>query len=136
MQIIEYFEDGKKECWIEKIGSCDWGAAKYLAVLLKDGRFETVLGTGGKLFLLCDGDELVSFVTLTHQDCIDDIRLFPWLGFVFTAPEYRGHRYSEQIISHACEEARRQGHEKVYLATDHIGFYEKYGIIYMAGYGR
>lgn len=95
-----------------KIGSCDWGAAKYLAVLLKDGRFETVLGTGGKLFLLCDGDKLVSFVTLTHQDCIDDIRLFPWLGFVFTAPEYRGHRYSEQIISHACEEARRQGHEK------------------------
>ena len=82
-----------------KIGSCDWGAAKYLAVLLKDGRFETVLGTGGKLFLLCDGDKLVSFVTLTHQDCIDDIRLFPWLGFVFTAPEYRGHRYSEQIIS-------------------------------------
>ena len=68
MQIIEYFEDGKKECWIEKIGSCDWGAAKYLAVLLKDGRFETVLGTGGKLFLLCDGDKLVSFVTLTHQD--------------------------------------------------------------------
>ena len=51
MQIIEYFEDGKKECWIEKIGSCDWGAAKYLAVLLRDGRFETVLGTGGKLFL-------------------------------------------------------------------------------------
>ena len=131
MQIIEYFEDGKKECWIEKIGSCDWGAAKYLAVLLKDGRFETVLGTGGKLFLLCDGDKLVSFVTLPHQDCIDDIRLFPWLGFVFTAPEYRGHRYSEQIISHACEEARRQGHEKVYLATDHIGFYEKYGFVYI-----
>ncbi len=92
-------------------------------VLLRDGRFETVLGTGGKLFLLCDGDELVSFVPLPHQDCIADIRPFPgW--FVFTAPEYRGHRYSEQIISHACEEARRQGHEKVYLATDHIGFYE------------
>ena len=124
MQIIEYFEDGQKEHWIKEIEGFSWGAAKYLAKLLRENSFEDTLGKNGKLFLLIDGEKIVSFVTLTHQDCIADESLFPWLGFVFTAPEYRGRRYSELLIEHACGEAAKAGSHTVYLATDHIGFYE------------
>ena len=85
MQIIEYFEDGQKEHWIKEIEGFSWGAAKYLAKLLRENSFEDTLGKNGKLFLLIDGEKIVSFVTLTHQDCIADESLFPWLGFVFTA---------------------------------------------------
>lgn len=130
MQIIEYFKYGQKEHWIKEIESFSWGAAKYLAKLLSENSFEYTLGRDGKLFLMIDGEKIVSFVTLTHQDCVADESLFPWLGFVFTAPEYRGRRYSEQLIAYACKEAAKAGCPSVYLATDHTGFYEKYGFVY------
>ena len=28
------------------------------------------------------------------EEDVDDDTLFPWIGFVFTAPQYRGNRYS------------------------------------------
>lgn len=129
MIIFDYFKN-KQPQWIEKIRACKWGAAKFLADLLEQNRFHTVLGKGS-LFIMADGDELVSFCTLTEKDCVDDITLFPWIGFVFTAPEYRGKRYSGKIIEHTCAQAEKQGYDKVYLATDHIGLYEKYGFAYL-----
>ena len=128
MKIFDYFESGQTE-WIEKIRACDWSAAKFLADLLEQNRFHKTLGSGG-LFIMSDGERLVSFCTLTEKDCIDDESLFPWIGFVFTVPEYRGNRYSGELIAHACAEAKKQNYDKVWLATDHIGFYEKYGFEY------
>lgn len=131
MQIIEYFQSVEKEKWIAEIESFDWGAAKFLAQLLKESKFDSTLGSDGKLFLMVEGDEIISFATLTHQDCIEDETLFPWIGFVFTAPPHRGHGYSGKVIEYACQAAAEDGHKAVYLATDHIGLYEKYGFTYM-----
>lgn len=129
MKFIDFFLTEQKETLVTKIGEADWGAAKFLARLLKEGSFHDVLGNG-TLFLLMDGEQPVSFVTLTQQDCVDDKTLYPWLGFFFTFPEYRGNRYGGMLLDHAAEEARKQGYEKVYLATDHVGLYEKYGFTY------
>lgn len=129
MKFVDFFLSDQQEALIEKIGKADWGAAHLLARILKEGSFYRLLGDG-TLYLLMDGDNPVSFVTLTQQDCVDDKTLSPWLGFVYTYPEYRGHRYSETLLSLASEEARKQGHRKVYLATDHVGLYEKYGFTY------
>ena len=129
MEIFDYFSNEQRS-WIEKIRSCDWRAAKFLADLLEQDRFHNVLGNGS-LFIMADGEKLVSFCTLTSRDCIKDDDLFPWVGFVFTAPEYRGKRYSSEVIEAACQKALRQGFDKVYLATDHVGLYEKYGFTYM-----
>ncbi|MBQ8688204.1 MAG: GNAT family N-acetyltransferase [Ruminococcus sp.] len=129
MEIIDYFSNEQRS-WIDKIRACDWNAAKFLANLLEQNKFHEMLGSGS-LFIMADGEKLVSFCTLTQKDCIDDENLFPWIGFVFTAPEYRGHRYSGELIKHAFNEAKKQGYNKVYLATDHIGLYEKYGFTYM-----
>ena len=129
MEIFDYFSN-EQRIWIDKIRACDWGAAKLLADLLDKSTFHTVLGNGS-LFIMADGEKLVSFCTLTCRDCIKDDALFPWIGFVFTSPEYRGKRYSGEVIEAACKRALRQGFDKVYLATDHIGLYEKYGFTYM-----
>jgi GNAT superfamily N-acetyltransferase len=88
-----------------------------------------VLGEG-TVYLLTEGDEIVSFVTLTHQDCIDDKTLFPWLGFFYTFPQYRGHRYGGKLLDYAVGQARKRGYGQVWLATDHVELYEKYGFIY------
>ncbi|MBQ8000377.1 MAG: GNAT family N-acetyltransferase [Ruminococcus sp.] len=131
MQIINYFESDKSNELIEKIEACDWGAAKFLAELLREDRFFEMLGGEGDLYILMDGKSLVSYLTLTKQDVVRDESMYPWIGFVYTVPEYRGHRYCEKLISYAEDVARSKGYKKVYIATDHIGLYEKFGYEYL-----
>lgn len=131
MRIFDFFDESGQLYWINKIKACDWGAAKFLSELLEQQRFFETLGEGSKLLMIADGDKLVSFATLAHRDCVDDDSLYPWIGFVFTAPEYRGHRYSGMLIEEACRLAKAQGYEQVYIATDHVGLYEKYGFSYI-----
>ena len=96
MEIIEYFSDSRKEHWLSRIADAKWLPASFLCQLLSNSEsFERNLGAGGKVFLLTDGDELISFAALTHQDSIKDENLFPWIGYVFTFPQYRGNRYSQ-----------------------------------------
>lgn len=129
MQIIDFFQAAQRETLIAKIEAGDWGAAKFLAKLLREDAFQGAVG-GGTVYLLMDGENIVSFVTLTRRDCIADESLYPWLGFFYTFPAYRGKRYGGLLLSYAAEQAKGAGYEKVYLATDHIGLYEKYGFTY------
>lgn len=131
MKIFDLISVSDKQYWIDAIGACDWAAARFLAQLLREDRFCEALGTDGKLFLLTDSDALVGFATLTHRDCVADESLYPWIGFVFTNPQYRGKGCAGRVLDHACEAARQQGHQQVYLATDHVGFYERYGFVYL-----
>ena len=131
MEIINYFESSKQTDLIKSIAACDWGAAKFLADLLQKGTFHETLGGWGHLFLLMDGENLVSFLTLTGQDAVRDEALTPWIGFVFTVPSYRGHRYAGLLLNHAQICAAKLGYPKLYIATDHVGLYEKYGYNYL-----
>lgn len=128
MKIIDYFKSAEQMLWLEQIRACEWRAAGFLAQLLEQNRFHEVLGPG-TLYLLTDGDRLASFLTLTQRDCIDDESLAPWIGFVHTAPEYRGQRYAGALIDHAAMQAAGAGAKHIYICTDHIGLYEKYGFI-------
>lgn len=132
MEIIEYFSDKNKEHWRREISAAQWSAAGFLVHLLdNDEERENALGEYAKLFLMTDAKRLVSFCTLSIKDCIEDDKLFPWIGFVYTFPEYRGNRFSEKLISHAENTALENGWSRAYIATDHIGLYEKYGYVYM-----
>ena len=126
MEILELNTIGEQKLWADRIRLCDWGAAKLLADLIEQDKFNESLGVGS-LFIMADGEKIVSFCTLSQRDCVKDDMLFPWIGFVFTAPEYRGNRYSGRLIDFVCNKAKEQGYKKVYIATDHIGLYEKYG---------
>lgn len=130
MEILELKTINEQKVWADRIRLCDWGAAKLLADLIEQDKFHELLGVGS-LFIMADGEKLVSFCTLTQRDCIKDDTLFPWIGFVFTAPEYRGNRYSGKLIEYACNKAKEQDYKKLYIATDHIGLYEKYGFTYI-----
>jgi GNAT superfamily N-acetyltransferase len=130
MRIIDYSACGDPTDWLEKIEQGDWSAAKFLAEILREGRFHSLLGEG-TLYLLTEGDELISFVTLTRRDCIEDENLYPWLGFFYTFPAYRGHHYGGQLLDFATAQAEKWGYPQVYIATDHLDLYEKYGFTYI-----
>ena len=129
MQIIDYFSCKNQGHWLAAIADNEWRAAKYLARLLEQGSFHDEVGNG-TVYLLTEGDKLVSFLTLAERDCVD-VPYGPWIGFVHTAPEYRGHRHVGKLIDHACDAARENGVQQVYLCTDHVGLYEKYGFTYL-----
>ena len=131
MEVVDCFESPNPQELIGKIRACDWNAARFLADLLEKGTFHEVQGGWGHVFLLTDGENLVSFATLTGQDAVRDENLTPWIGFVFTQPEYRGRRYAGQILAHAEKAAAKLGYDRVYLETDHVGLYEKYGYVYL-----
>ena len=130
MRIINYFESKNQAELITQIVACDWSAARFLVDLLNKGTFYETLGGWGELYLLMDGENLVSFATFTGQDSVRDESLTPWIGFVYTVPEYRGQRYAGRILTHAEAQAASRGYSKIYIATDHVGLYEKYGYSY------
>ena len=129
MNVTNFFEIKNQKALVEKIKQGDWPPAQLLAELLESGRFHSALGEG-TVYLLMDGENIASFLTFTRQDCVADESLYPWAGFIYTFPQYRGHRCVGQLLAHAEQKARAHGCEKVYIATDHIGLYEKYGYTY------
>ncbi len=127
MEITEFFSSDRKDHWIEKIRTCGWSAGPFLYELVRDGKVRKLLGENTRIFLLTEGDELVSFCTLSDMDDIQPTGLTPWIGFVFTAPEYRGNRHVGKLIAHAENIAASEGYRMTYISTNHTGLYEKYG---------
>ena len=127
MQILSYYDTVKPEWWLAKIRESDWVAGQYLYQLLKEDRFRETAGEKAKLLLLTDGSSLASFCSYAERDDIPDTDLKPWIGFVYTFPEYRGRRLMGKLISRAKELAREDGFDTIYIATREEGLYEKYG---------
>ena len=127
MEVIEYFTTDNKQHWLSQLGKCKWTAGKVLYEQLKNGLTELRIGSDPKVFLLTDGDKLVSFCALSKKDDVPGYRLTPWIGFVYTFPQYRGHRFAGILLGHAEHIAYSEGFRNIYISTRYNGLYEKYG---------
>lgn len=131
LKVTDYFASDNKENWLNQIKESDWGAGKYLYELLKDGKLKQLVGENTKVLMLTDEDKLISYCTFADMDDIQPTDLTPWIGFVYTFPQYRGHRYSGELLSFAEALAKAEGIKNIYISTNHIGLYEKYGFEFM-----
>lgn len=68
---------------------------------------------------------------LITNDFISRMDLWPWLCALYVEDEFRGHAYGALLIGHLKHECCRLGFPRLYLATDHVGYYEKYGFRYL-----
>lgn len=127
MQVIEYFSSDRKNHWLNQIQKSDWSAGQYLYELLQLKHFKSVLGETSKVLLLVNDDELISFCTYTEIDDIQPTNLTPWMGFVYTFPKHRGHRYVGRLFQEVEWLAKANAVHDVYISTDTTGLYEKYG---------
>lgn len=127
MKVIEYFSVENKEYWLSKIKESDWGAGQYLYELLSKNELKNLVGEKTRVLMLVDGEELISFCTFSEKDDIQPTHLTPWIGFVYTFPNYRGKRLAGKLLEYAGDLARAEGVEKIYISTGHTGLYEKYG---------
>lgn len=78
-------------------------------------------------FLLLKNDEIVGFYQLIEQELIIRKDLSPWIAPLFIDKSERGQAFGALLLEHARRMAGQLGYKKVYLATDHILYYEKYG---------
>ena len=131
MEILSYYDTVKPEWWLNKIGESDWAAGQYLHQLLRENRFRELTGASSQLLLLTDGSRLAAFCTYAERDDIPESGLTPWMGFVYTFPEYRGRRLMGKLIRRVKELARADGYDTVYVSTGETGLYEKYGAVFL-----
>ena len=130
MRVINFFDSDRREHWLKEIRKCDWSAGTLLYKLLREGNFFEAVGEGSKVLLLTDGDELISFCTYAKKDDIQPTELTPWMGFVYTFPKHRGHRFVGLLFEEIERLAGQEQMSEVYISTNHVGLYEKYGCEY------
>lgn len=83
-------------------------------------------------YVLAEGEKIVGCAGLITNDFISRMDLMPWLCALYIEPEYRGSNLGGRLVRHLCAEAARIGFDRLYLCTDHIGYYEKFGFDYLA----
>ena len=82
-------------------------------------------------YLLMKDDEIIGCAGLITNDFISCMDLWPWLCAMYIEEEYRGSAYGNLLITQIKADAIKAGFIKIYLCTDHIGYYEKYGFEYL-----
>lgn len=127
MKVINFFDSDRQSHWLDEIKKSKWDAAVLLCEMLSKGTIFDFIGERSKILLLTEGDELISFCTYAKKDDIPSTDLTPWMGFVYTFPDYRGHHYVRLLMEEVERLAIKDGVSEVYISTDHIGLYEKYG---------
>lgn len=127
MEIKEFYSIEDKAYWLNEIKKSDWVGGQYLYHLLSHDELKKLCGETTKVYLLTDNQQLVCFCTLAEEDDVRDSGLTPWIGFVYTFPQYRGHRFMGRLLEHAYEVAKHNDSKQIYISTGETGLYEKYG---------
>ena len=76
-------------------------------------------------------DCLIGFISLLKSD--GDIRkdLSPWYATMYVKSEFRGKGYSRILNNSILDYTRNSGYKRIYLKTDLVNYYEKFGFKYM-----
>ena len=108
---------------IPLISNVPWQAGSHLARQMQHKHWLDWEG----VLSLWDGETLVGFCALLQEDLLKNSDLTPFIGVVFVAEKYRGHRFSETLVYEAEQRARSYDFAQAYIVTQHVGLYEKYG---------
>ena len=102
-----------------------WGVPKeaYLECM------QVYLSGGTELgwYLCLDGDKIVGGMGVIENDFHDRKDLAPNVCAVYTEESHRKYGIAGKLLNMVVDDLKSKGISPVYLVTDHIGFYERYG---------
>jgi len=104
---------------------CSWSAGRNLAKQMQQNKFNE----WERVFAAIDGSDIAGYCTLSANDCIPNVSYTPYISFMFVGEKYRGNRLSERLINFALKYAKELNFDRVYLVSDHVNLYEKYGFV-------
>ena len=84
-----------------------------------------------KVLGLIKNNNLIGFISLFKYDGDERRDLTPWYATMYIKKEYRGKGYSKILNNAILKEADKLGYKKVYLKTNLINYYEKFGAQYI-----
>ena len=78
-------------------------------------------------YLCLTGNQIIGGMGVIENDFHDRKDLTPNVCAVFTEEGYRGQGIAGNLLNMVVNDMKSKGISPIYLITDHIGFYEKYG---------
>lgn len=102
-----------------------WGVpvASYMACMRAYLAGETEYGW----YLCLEGDRIVGGMGVIDNDFHDRKDLAPNVCAVYTEEAYRSLGIAGRLLNMVVEDMKGRGVSPLYLLTDHVGFYERYG---------
>lgn len=102
-----------------------WGVPKeaYLECMEAYLSHETDYGW----YLCLDGEKIVAGMGVIENDFHDRKDLAPNVCAVYTEEEYRCEGIAGNLLNMVVADMKSKNITPIYLVSDHIGFYEKYG---------
>lgn len=78
-------------------------------------------------YLCLDGDKIIAGAGVIENDFHSRRDLLPDVCAVFTEPGYRCCGIAGKVLDYVVRDMSAHGIDTLYLVTDHVGFYERYG---------
>lgn len=129
MDDIKHLEEYAKICqvtWGDK--KTDEELKKYtkekVKRILEEDKVISILG-------LLDSDKLIGFISLFKYDGDEMKNLTPWYATMYVKKEYRNKGYSKILNDAILNEVRKKGFDRIYLKSNLVNYYEKFGAKYI-----
>ena len=74
---------------------------------------------------------MIGFISIFPTDGEERKDLSPWYATMYVKEDYRRKGYSKILNTAILEEAKKRGFKKLYLKTDLINYYEKFGATFL-----
>lgn len=109
--------------------SSKWGVPKeaYFECMKNYVNNETKLGW----YLCLDNDKIIGGLGVIENDFHERKDLTPNICAVYVEEEYRNNGIAGRLLNIAVDDLKTNGISPVYLITDHVGFYERYGFTFL-----
>ena len=78
-------------------------------------------------YLCLDGDKIVGGLGVIENDFHDRKDLSPNVCAVYTEEDYRCQGIAGKLLNLVVDDMKSKGITPLYLVTDHVNFYERYG---------
>ena len=91
---------------------------------------EKVLQTKGPLpaaYIAVEEGKVVGGYTLAIQEILWSERKGLWIATLYIDPAFRGRHLSPILLEHARRRGYQLGFGRIYLASEHCNYYEKFG---------
>ena len=82
-------------------------------------------------FLCLDGEKVVGGLGVIDNDFHERKDLTPNICAVYVEKEYRKHGIAGKLLNLAVDDLKRNAISPIYLVTDHVNFYERYGFTFL-----